>query len=312
LGTREGGVMKTKIIFVICGACLSATGKNLFAQSEDDYEFIPPQAWSGKAETGGDDATSALSEGFEGLTAEPTKNVMIEPVDGDGGFDNVAPRLSVEEGPGGLEWDVSPTYRTRYKKGTNYVTSYTFQGNNWFSKIPYLKEISSNDMRVRFDANTFRRYNTSVYNSYPYICLKGNYGNCNSILCKYYSYSIIYYLYDTRGKTYVFDSQGRCTKIIGLGGAEIEIQYSVNAGNGSISVYQKKSLSSIDAVRKFVYTISSYKTTQIQVWDGYDGNSWSNNYRNIKFTYQFTGASECNLNDLIGIQDEKLLSPTGV
>src|SRR6267143_3605357 len=72
---------------------------------ENDYEFLPPHAWNALSETGEDDATTRLSEGFEGQKWEPTKNTTIEAVDGAGGFDNVAPRLPVEEGPGG-PWDV--------------------------------------------------------------------------------------------------------------------------------------------------------------------------------------------------------------
>jgi hypothetical protein len=76
--------------------------------AEDDYDFLPAHAWNALGETGEDDATTRLSEGFEGLKSEPTKNTTIEPVDGAGGFDNVAPRLGSEEGPGGLEWDPVP------------------------------------------------------------------------------------------------------------------------------------------------------------------------------------------------------------
>src|SRR6266850_966824 len=118
-------------------ACLLSP--NLFSQ-EDDYEFLPPHGWGGLSETGGGDASARLAEGFEGLDSEPGKNITIEPVDGAGGFDNVAPRLGAEEGPGGLDWDPSPTYRTRYKGATDYVagSGKRLQGNNWFLKFPYL------------------------------------------------------------------------------------------------------------------------------------------------------------------------------
>src|SRR2546428_9146001 len=63
----------------------------LLPAAEDDYEFVPPHGWAGLSETGGDDASSLLAEGFEGLDSEPGKNTTIEPVDGAGGFDNVVP-----------------------------------------------------------------------------------------------------------------------------------------------------------------------------------------------------------------------------
>ena len=107
---------RTFLAFGIAASLALLSGPVLRAQ-EDDHDVMPLHAWRILGETGGDDQTSRLAEGFPGLGAEPSKNRWIEPVDGSGGFDNVAPRLGGQEGPGGLEWDPSPTYRTRYKSG---------------------------------------------------------------------------------------------------------------------------------------------------------------------------------------------------
>src|SRR5262245_9310186 len=145
--------MSTRMLKVV--SCLSVVFVlSGLRAAEDDYEFMPAHAWRGLSETGGDDATSRLAEGFEGLDAEPAKNTTIEPVDGAGGFDNVAPRLGSEEGPGGLDWDPSPTYRTRYKGGTDYAagSGTRQQGNNWFTHIPYATYDGGTDQwRIRFD-----------------------------------------------------------------------------------------------------------------------------------------------------------------
>jgi RHS repeat-associated protein len=279
---------------------------------EDDYEFVPPGGWRGLSETGDDDASSRLAEGFEGLDAEPGKDTSIEPVDGSGGFDNVAPRLGAEEGPGGLEWDPSPTYRTRYKGGTDYAagSGNRLQGNNWFLKIPYVTT-SSSQVMVRFDANTFRVYDQDYYSPSNFY---GRLGNKNSKIVRsgssgYYVYS----LYDTRGKTYTFEqaspASGRCTKIQGLGGAEITFEYYYST---EITVLQKPG-SAGSAVRKFVYAISgsgsSARIDKIDISE-WDGSAWKL-YRKIDFTYHedVTSPAESATGDLVGIKEELLLTP---
>jgi YD repeat-containing protein len=273
---------------------------------EDDYEFMPPEGWAGLSETGDDDASMTLAEGFEGLDSEPAKNTMIEPVDGSGGFDNVAPRLGAEEGPGGLEWDPSPTYRTRYKGSTNYAvgSGMRVQGNNWFMRIPYAMYVSySDEWRVRFDANTFRVYKKDPYYTNVYW---GQFGNKNSKLVKSGSGSGEQIaIYDTRGKTYVFTviDNYKCSRIEGPGGEKITFSYS----GGNIATIMQKDASGAD-VRRFTYTVTSNRLTQITI-DRQVG-FWAN-YRNIFFVYHenVTGAVEGSNGDLIGIQDERLLSP---
>jgi hypothetical protein len=228
------------LVALACGtfiASLALTGA-LPAQ-ESDYEFVPPGGWRGLSETGDDDASSRLAEGFEGLDAEPGKDTSIEPVDGSGGFDNVAPRLGAEEGPGGLEWDPSATYRTRFQGGTDYPAGAgtRLQGNNWFLRIPYLTTYGS-EARVRFDANTFRVYDQEYYYNSNY---NGRLGNKNSrIVRSGSSGSYVYALYDTRGKTYTFEeaspASGRLTKIQAPGGAEITFEYYYST---EITVLQK-------------------------------------------------------------------------
>jgi RHS repeat-associated protein len=269
---------------------------------EDDYEFMPLHGGRIIAETGGDDATTVLMEGFPGLDAEPGKNRWLEPVDGSGGFDNVAPQLSVEEGPGGLEWDPSPTYRTRYKNGTNYATSTTNpQGNNWFTKIPYFQYDSTNDKYVvRFDANTFRVYDLDSGTTY-----KGRYANGKSV----FKSGFVRLLYDIGGKTYTFDlTSRRCTLIEGVGDAEIAITYT---GTTSITVVQKSNSST--EVRKFTYTLeaSGTRIDKIEVAEK-QGGSWVT-YRTIDFTYHdnVTGATGSSSGDLIGIEDQKNLTESG-
>ena len=275
---------------------------NAASATEDDYEFMPLHAWRILGETGEDDATSALMEGFPGLRSEPSKNRWIEPVDGSGGFDNVAPRLSVEEGPGGLDWDLSPTYRTRYKSGTDHPTSTTNpQGNNWFTKIPYFVYDSAlNEYRVRFDANTFRVYEQSGSTHY------GRYGNNRS---QFKGSGSVRSLYDIGGKVYTFDNTtGRLTKIDGVGDAEIVLTYN---GTTSIDVIHRSDY--YTDVRKFTYTLeaSGTRIDKIEVYEK-DGASW-NKYRTVDFTYHdnVTGATESVSGDLVGIEDEKDLSESG-
>src|SRR2546425_1431234 len=157
---RKNGLLSSSAMGFFGFSLVFLLSRGLFS-AEDDYDFLPAHAWNALAETGEDDATTRLAEGFEGLKSEPTKNTTIEPVDGAGGFDNVAPRLPVEEGPGGLEWDISPSYRTRYKGSTDYPagSGTAVQGKNWVMKIPYVTyDSGANPYRVRFDGHTFRVY----------------------------------------------------------------------------------------------------------------------------------------------------------
>lgn len=277
----------------------------LFSQ-EDDYEFLPPHGWGGLSETGGDDASARLAEGFEGLDSEPGKNTTIEPVDGAGGFDNVAPRLGAEEGPGGLDWDPSPTYRTRYKGGTDYAagSGKRLQGNNWFLKIPYLVLYSST-IYARFDTNTYRIYtlNTGVY--------WGQRGNLNSKITETGSPgSRVWKLHDTRGKIYTFQeaspASSRLTMIEGLGGAQITISY-----GSSITVLQKPSATSGNEVRRFTYyqNMAQTRLDKIDIEEKVSG-TWTL-YRKIDFTYyeDVTSAVEGSSGDLVEVKDEALLSP---
>src|SRR3989454_8324805 len=268
--------------------------------AEDDYDFLPAHAWNALGETGEDDATTRLSEGFEGQKSEPTKNTTIEPVDGAGGFDNVAPRLGAEDGPGGLEWDPSPTYRTRFKGGTDYLagSGTRLQGNNWFLRIPYLTyDTGTNQYRVRFDANTFR-----VYTNLNASTWVGQFGNLNSKIVKVGS---DLYLYDTRGKLFFFPQVNgfRCSIITGLGGSRIEISYGTD-----ITVLQKPNGNSGSEVRKFVYTVTSNRIDKIDIYD--TPPSLTHRYRTVDFTYHenVTGAVESTTGDLIGIEDQTLLS----
>ncbi|HEX9429897.1 MAG TPA: hypothetical protein VF944_05915, partial [Candidatus Bathyarchaeia archaeon] len=272
-------------------------GPGIFAQ-EDDYDFMPPHAWAGRSETGEDDASSMLADGFEGLTADMTKNTMIEPVDGNGGYDNIAPTLSVEEGPGGLEWDPSPTYRTRYKGSTDYPagSATRLQGNNWFLQIPYVISVSSTEYRVRFSANTFRVYTGSGS------VFTGKYGNINSKFVRSGSSgTYLFSLYDTRGKTFTFQQAYpagmRCTRIEGLGGAQITFDYSLS---DRITVLQKPNGNAGSEVRRFTYWSTGSRIDRIDIEDLVGGTTL---YRKINFVYfeEVTGAVEGTAGDLIGI-----------
>ncbi len=279
------------------------------AYAEDDYEFMPASAWRGQSETGENDATSALGEGFDGLEDEPGKDLATEPVDGAGGFDNVAPKLGAEEGPGGLDWDPSPTYRTRYKSATDYTigTGTRLQGNNWFLKIPYITyDSGTNQYRVRFDANQFRVYTFSSGSTWV-----GKYGNANSTLVRSGSSgSYTWALYDTKGKTYTFTEAspalGRVTKIEGLGDPEIEFTYAA----GSITVLHKVSSAGSTEIRRFTYTITSSRLDKVEI-EEWVTSAWVL-YRKIDFTYpeDISGEVESSGGDLIEIKEEKLLSPT--
>ena len=158
-------------------ALLAAPAAAPAAAIEDDYQFLPGYATAGIGSTGDLEATSRLVLGYPGQSATPGKNRWLEPIDGHGGFDNVAPRLAVEDGPGGLEWDLSPSYRTRYENGTDYATSTTNpQGNNYFASLPYLQTNDTNQYIVRFGANEFFVYDKSG-STYP-----GSYANAASLL----------------------------------------------------------------------------------------------------------------------------------
>ncbi|MBI4605207.1 MAG: hypothetical protein HY721_24850 [Planctomycetes bacterium] len=291
-----------KVVGVVVGLLVA---QGLFSQ-EDDYEFPPPRGWR-LAETGEDDASTRLAEGFEGLDAEPGKDTTIEPVDAAGGFDNVAPRLGAEDGPGGLEWDPSPTYRTRYKGSTDYPadSGNRLQGNNWFLRIPYVTTDSTHVM-VRFDANTFRVYDQNPYNQSE---LWGRYGNKSSKIVRTGSAgSYVYSLCDTRGKTLTFQeaspASGRCTKIQGLGGVEVTVSYGTN-----ITVLQKPSATSGNEVRRFTYYVVSNRLDKIEVEEKVSG-VWTL-YRKLDFTYHedVTGPVESTAGDLVGIEEQTLLSP---
>ncbi|MBI4257903.1 MAG: hypothetical protein HY619_03015 [Thaumarchaeota archaeon] len=261
---------------------------------EDDYEFMPPHAWRILGETGEDDVTSILAEGFPGLRDEVGKNFSIEPVDGSGGLDNVAPRLSAEEGPGGLEFNPSPTYRTRYKGATDYPAGAgtRVQGNNWFMKIPYaIYDAGTNEYRVRFDANTFRVYTN--LNSTTWL---GKYGNANSKIVKV---GTDLHLYDIGGKDYFFPSVYglKCSSITGVGLSQITITY----GGSSITVLQKDS--GANDARRFTYTLSSDRIDKIDIEEK-QGVNWYV-YRRIDFSYfeNVPGAAEGSTGDLIGVDE---------
>ena len=272
---------------------------------EDDYEFMPLHAWRILGENGEDARTTMLAEGFPGLRSEVSKNRWLEPVDGAGGFDNVAPRLQAHEGPGGLEWDPSPTYRTRYKNGTDYTNNGTtrMQGNNWFTKIPYATYDSTNDEYVvRFDANTVRYYDYSSANTYT-----GRYGNHNSVL-KVVGGAVL--VYDIDGKIYSFTESGatkRCAEISGYGGAKVTFTYA----SGSITV---KQFDGTTEYRRFIYTLTDHgsgkRIDKIEVQHK-PASTWTT-FRTIEFTYheQVTGAVGSSTGDLIGIEDEKDLTDT--
>jgi hypothetical protein len=85
--------------------CVLVPGIGVKVCGEDDHELRS--------------GSSLLAEGFPGLAEEPRLDPTLEPIDGMGGFDNVAPRLASEVGPGGQTWNPSPSYRTRYKAGTD-------------------------------------------------------------------------------------------------------------------------------------------------------------------------------------------------
>ena len=271
------------------------------AAFEDDYEFLPAYATGGIGSTGANEATSRLVLGYPGQSATPGKNRWLESIDGNGGFDNVAPRLSPEPGPGGLTWDLSPSYRTRYKKGTDYTTSVDNpQGNNWFSSIPYVKTDGSGKYSARFGANEFFVYDKLSGSTY-----EGDYANDES---RFYVSSGN--LYDQAGKIITFDTtSGRLEKINGLGNAEIVVTYS---GTSSITVTQKSD--STTEVRRFVYTLeaSGTRIDKIDV-DLKDGASWTT-YRTVDFTYHdnVSGAQGSSSGDLIAISDTKDLSESGV
>jgi hypothetical protein len=234
--------------------CILGMLSDRSAAQEDDYEFVPLHAWS-LGETGGEDATAMLAEGFPGLSAEPGKDRWIECVDGSGGFDNVAPRLGAEEGPGGLEFDPSPTYRTRFRNGTNYLANGTNRpGNNWFLKLPYaVHNPYSNYWTVRFDANTFRRYDWNPYA----LTYDGRYGNSRSrlVVTGVPPFRTLV-VYDIAGKAWTFlETDGfKCSKIDGVGDAEITITYAA----GSITLYQKPSATGGSEVRRFLFTITNH------------------------------------------------------
>jgi RHS repeat-associated protein len=307
--------MKTKTtlgrlsIAALC--CVLGALSDRASAQEDDYEFLPLHAWS-LGETGGEDATAVLAEGFPGLGSEPGKDRWIEPVDGAGGFDNVAPRLGAEEGPGGLEFDPSPTYRTRFRNGTNYLANGTNRpGNNWFLKLPYAVYNSySNYWTLRFDANTFRRYDWNPYAS----TYDGRYGNSRSRLtvtgtAPYRTLLV----YDISGKVYTcLEADGfKCSKIDGLGDAEITVSYAA----GSITLYQKPSATGGSEVRRFLFTLTDHgnglRIDKVDVAEKQGGN-WIT-YRTLDFTYheQVTGAVGSSTGDLIGIEETRNLTESG-
>ena len=285
---------RTALLLAVC------IGSPVFS-FEDDYEFLPAYATGGIGSTGANEATSRLVLGYPGQSATPGKNRWLESIDGNDGFDNVAPRLSPEPGPGGLTWDLSPSYRTRYKKGTDYTTSIDNpQGNNWFSSIPYVKTDGSGKYSARFGANEFFVYDKLSGSTY-----EGDYANDES---RFYVSSGN--LYDQAGKIITFDTtSGRLEKINGLGNAEIVVTYS---GTSSITVTQKSD--STTEVRRFVYTLeaSGTRIDKIDV-DLKDGASWTT-YRTVDFTYHdnVSGAQGSSSGDLIAISDTKDLSESGV
>ena len=139
----------------LLGALASILLPGVLCHAEDDYDFMPAGGWENSTSVEGDQ-TSRLVDGYPGLSGMPGKNKFLEPVDGSGGFDNVAPSLGIEEGPGGLDWDPSPSYRTRYKGAADFPASGgQLQGNNWFTSLPY-RHLSGGKQHVRFDANTYR------------------------------------------------------------------------------------------------------------------------------------------------------------
>ncbi len=52
---------------------------------DDDHEFMPLHGGRLLGQSGEDDATSMLAEGFAGMGFEPSKDRWREPIDGSGG-----------------------------------------------------------------------------------------------------------------------------------------------------------------------------------------------------------------------------------
>ncbi len=301
-------VVRKGVVVVVATVCAGLLARSFAA--EDDHEFMPLHGWRTLGETGEDDVTLAPAEGFPGLKDEPPKDRWIEPIDGDGGFDNVAPRLAAEEGPGGLEWDPSPTYRTRYKYGRDYPPSENRPlGHNWFTKIPYAEYDNANDTWViRFDANTVRFFDADSDRPGTYW---GRFGNRRAKLVHREANPALLQMYDIGGKVYTFSAAEnyRCTKIEPIGLAEIEIIYSVD----TISVLQK--LNAQTEVRRFRYVLADYghgaRIDRIEV--AAKNGVWGIPYRTIDFTYheevrEPVGSS---IGDLVGIEEELALSESG-
>ena len=270
--------------------------------ADDDYEFLPAGAQGGIGSKGSSEASSALVLGFPGGSS-PGKNRWLEPIDGVGGFDNVAPRLAIEDGPGGLEWDVSPTFRSAYKGGKNYPGTTKKQlGYNWFFKIPYIEHnAATSQYFLRCEANAFCVYDKVTSTKY-----EGTYANERSTLD---ISSSPYKIYDQAGKILSFDSStGRITKIEGVGDAEITFTYS---GTSTITVAQKSDSST--EVRRFVYTLESSGTLTNKIEVQHKVSAVWTTYRTIDFTYHqnVSGATGSSSGDLVAIEDKKNLSESG-
>jgi RHS repeat-associated protein len=255
------------------------------------------------------DVALGPGEGVLGSESDGSRDCAIEPIDGDGGLGGIAPCLGPEEGPGGLEWDPSATNRTLYKGNQTFPAESTRQGNNRHTKRPYVESYnpSTNEYGIRFEANRFRRFTAAGASLW-----EGRYRTRMSRLVMSGDPGVrVLTLNDMAGKAYVFEEMEdwRCTKIQAIGGAEITFAESLVEGAGEIVVRQKPSAAGAE-VRRFIYSVEADLIREIRV-EEYVGAAWVH-YRTIRFTYceDVLGSVECLQGDLIGIEDERLLSPS--
>jgi RHS repeat-associated protein len=281
----------------------------------DDYEYPACEACASCCgESGTTDVSLAPSEGVFGAEGDAPRDCMIEPSDGIGGFNNASPCLMPEEGPGGLDFDPSPTFRSLYKGKKEYPAGPgRLTGNNWFTRIPQVLPQGIGDMGVRFDADRFRVYTAAEPGTF-----EGRYLSQLSrlVLVDPDPEESVFRLYDAGGKTYEFEEEFdfRCTRITAPGGAQITFAYSLNAaGTGSIQVHQHRDATGTSRRRNFSYSVVTGRTTKIVVSENLAAPGQPENwrqYREIRFVYLEDlppGDHEARPGDLIGVEDEAVL-----
>ena len=264
-------------------------------------------------------------EGTVGMVGMASPETGLEPM-GDGGI-SVSPCLEPVTGPGGLEWDPSPSFSMTYEGQQSQGDGDYFygHGNNWFPSVPEVEikptprvpPNTDTPLTIRWEADKYRHYDPdSALNAtgdpctgyrrgrlqsddviVRTVCVEGcaNQGtSCNKSE---------HYVYDREGKVYEFDKHNRMDRVTHVGGSSIKIGFKNDQRlgfGGQIDVVEQLDDTQTAA---FTWEYSKYGPYGISTITLKDGSG--TRLREVAFTYgDKTGTyPEAREGDMVGIVD---------